>query len=321
MPKIKKIADISFNQNEIIRFDASIISVDADGDAEKKRPFKFTVKLEDSGELLHVSSWKFDALDTVKEAINTIDVYELTGQAGVFGNYGNQVRIGSIEYAGKQSKIKELTAVDTNTIKTEIREIIKTYVSPEKYPMLNMMLTKLILENEHFWKWPAATKIHHAYPGGLATHSMNVCKNSINIWNTYKGQNGDIGMLVAGSLLHDIGKLSEYEENGARTKYGNFIPHPVIGCLMVDRAAIELNIDPTRDLQVLKLEHIILSHHEKLEFGAPVTPYIIEAIIIAKADALDAAYESASEALDTLSNLEESERLPGLNGNKIFKCK
>jgi len=320
MPKIKKIIDIDFNRNDLVRFDATIISVDNDGDAERKKPFKFTVKLEESGELMHLASWKFDELDTIKEAVTTLDVYEITGQAGNFGNYGNQVRVGNIEYAGKQSTKKELLVIDASMVKEEIKKIIALYVPGEKYPVLYTLLQKLIIEDDHFWKWPAATKIHHAYPGGLAAHSLNVCKNAINTWKTYNGKNGDIGIIVAGALLHDIGKLSEYEENGARTKYGNFIPHPVIGCLMVDRAAIEIGVDPKKDLQILMIEHIILSHHEKLEFGAAVTPYIIEAIIVAKADALDAICEVADEALNTLSNHEESDRLIGLGGNKIFKC-
>ena len=69
----------------------------------------------------------------------------------------------------------------------------------------------------------------------------------------------------------------------------------------------------------MMLLHSILSHHEKLEFGAPVAPYIPEAFVISRADGLDASYEAIDAALDNLSLNESTDRLMAVDGGKMFK--
>lgn len=314
--KITKLSDIDYSNISIISFDATIIDIASEGDGEK-RPMKFTLKLEDSGELLTVTSWKFDELPIIKEGSKNDNVYEITAQAGTYGSFGEQVRVGSIVTLQRKSARKIVKTVDADAIKREMKTIVDTYI-PKGSAIYNIVY-RLIFENEKFWIWPAATKIHHAYPGGLAKHSLNVCKNAISIWNTYQGSNCDISTLVAGSLLHDIGKIQEYNQDGSRTVYGNLIPHPISGYERVARAALELNLDPEKDTRVIMLEHCILSHHEKLEYGAAVQPGILEACIIAKADGLDAVYESADKALDNLEKNGTSDRLMTLDGSKVFK--
>jgi 3'-5' exoribonuclease len=175
------------------------------------------------------------------------------------------------------------------------------------------------MENDNFWKWPAATRVHHAYPGGLAKHSLNVAKNSLDIWKNYQGSNLDVALLVTGSLLHDIGKIDEYKPDGSRTTFGNLIPHPVSGQNKIIKHCLSIGVEPEKDKSVLMLLHTILSHHGKLEFGAPVSPYIAEAMIISKADDLDAVYDCMDSVLNNLTLNEASDRLTVIDGGKIFK--
>lgn len=314
--EIKKLADIDFTSSPVISFNATVIEVTSEGDGEK-RPFKAILKLEDSGETVSISSWKFENLETYKQLVNSDEVYTFEGQAGNFKNYGMQIRVGSIKNSGLRSTRKVIKTVDSYSMKSELTAILNNYYQTSD--LYYKIIKKLIIENDKFWQWPAATKVHHAYPGGLAKHSLSVLKHAIAIWNVYKGSNLDIKLLVAGAILHDIGKLSEYNADGVRTIYGNFIPHTISGYEKISRAALELGIDPEKDKQMVMLLHTILSHHEKLEFGAAVYPYIAEALVISRADALDAAFEGADAALDNLNLNESSDRLMALDGNKIFK--
>ena len=120
-------------------------------------------------------------------------------------------------------------------------------------------------------------------------------------------------------MLHDIGKLDEYDVDGKRTIFGNLIPHPVSGADKVLMVAAENGFNPAKDTNVLMLRHIILSHHEKLEYGAAVQPYINEAWIVAMADQLDARIESIEAGLTNIGLYENTEKLLSLDGGKVMK--
>ena len=316
MDTIHSLSEIDYANNQNISFLATVISVVNDGDGDK-RPFKAILKLEDSGEQTAIYSWKFDLLEKIKHLADTDDVYNFVGQANLYKDVEKQIRIGGATDAAMKSTKKIIKTVDNENLKKEMQAIVQQYIP--KNSEYRVLLDELVFKNDTFWIWPAATKIHHAYPGGLAKHSLNVCKNAISIWRTYQGSNLNIATIVAGSLLHDIGKLSEYKSDGTRTIYGNLIPHIVDGYQKVVSCSIKNGMDPEKNTQLVMLGHIILSHHESLEFGSPVQPGILEATIVAKADALDAAVETSDDILDNLSLNEQSERNAGLNGSRIFK--
>lgn len=312
---IKALNEINYEKNDIVTFDGTVISITSDGDGEK-RPFKFVIKLEESGETVSVSSWKFDNLETIKELVNTDEVYRFEGSAGTFGNFGQQIRIGNIQTTGLKSKRKIISKVDINEIKSEISELVKLYIHTDS---IKNIINKLIFENEDYWKWPAASKIHHAYLGGLAKHSLGATKLAVATWKAYGGAGIDIEVIVAGTLLHDIGKMLEYKLDGTRTIYGNLIPHPVSGERKIYDTAKSFNIDPDKDMKILMIRHVILSHHEKLEFGSPVVPNTAEAWIVASADAEDAKVESILSGLKNIERYEQTERLKSLDGGSVLK--
>jgi len=139
-----------------------------------------------------------------------------------------------------------------------------------------------------FFKWSAATNVHHNYPGGLLQHTVNVAKTAYNIAINYK--NIDLDIILSGALLHDIGKLYEYEEDGSISTEGKLFDHINIGTRMLFEEYYHPRIDgyykfPERDLQ--HLAHIILSHHGKQEWGSPRTPATQEALIVHLADYID----------------------------------
>ena len=120
---------------------------------------------------------------------------------------------------------------------------------------------------EAFRTAPAATMMHHAYRHGLLEHTIHMARAARALLPLYPEVDPDLAM--AGILLHDTGKTIEYEGALAakRGRRGILQGHVVLGYQLVRRAAIKAKLDPDR---TERLEHIILSHQGKLEWGAAV---------------------------------------------------
>jgi 3'-5' exoribonuclease len=154
------------------------------------------------------------------------------------------------------------------------------------HPALRALLLGIVEQHaERLKLWPAARQVHHAYRSGLLEHILKIMEVGDGIAAAY-GANRDL--VVAGALLHDIGKLHELSYGGA-TEYsveGNLIGHITIGVRMLREAAAAVpDFPPELELQ---LAHLILSHHGALELGSPVKPMTVEAFVLAAADDLDA---------------------------------
>jgi 3'-5' exoribonuclease len=314
---ITKLADIDYTKKDIITFNATVVGIQDEGSKDNRRPIKYIVKLEDSGETVNVVSWAWETLDIIKSIVPTDDVYKFEGMATLYNNSNPQIRIGSIQTTGLHSTKKIIREANIEQTKKEITSLISKYINTDS--VFYIYLQDLIINNNDFWIWPAATKVHHNYTGGLAVHSLNVCKRSISTWEIYKGENLNLQLLVAGSLLHDIGKLKEYKADGSRTIYGNLISHVVSGENAIVEEARKHNIDPDSDINTLMLRHIILSHHKKLEYGAAVEPYIAEAWVVADSDANDAETESINAALANLDHMQTSQSLVALDEGRVLK--
>ncbi len=164
-----------------------------------------------------------------------------------------------------------------------------------EHPQLRELLTRIATENEAKLRlWPAARQVHHAYRAGLLEHLLKIMEVATLLAERY-GARRDL--LVAGALLHDIGKLRElnYEIAVDYSVEGNLVGHIVIGVGML-RDAIRLMPDFPPDLAI-ELEHLILSHHGARELGSPVLPMTVEAMILAAVDDLDAKIHQARRHL------------------------
>lgn len=160
----------------------------------------------------------------------------------------------------------------------------------------HQLATELLKANwDTFIKLPAGRSMHHEMAGGLVWHTDNVYRISMAMANEVERIYGagivSRPLLVAGSLLHDIGKVEEYTQNpesmGAEMSPDSiFEGHPLMGVRMIDRMAVRLGIEGTEEVKLL--EHLVASHHENIEWGALTKPAIPEATIIARADYLDA---------------------------------
>ena len=141
---------------------------------------------------------------------------------------------------------------------------------------------------EKFKSWPAAVTLHHAYTGGLLEHSVSVALGARDIARHYREFMIPVNMdlVIAGALLHDIGKLEAYSVSPVPqvTVAGTAIEHITLGYNMFMRFAEIEGLD--HDL-TLALGHILISHHGRNEYGSPVVPVIPEAVIVSAADDVD----------------------------------
>jgi 3'-5' exoribonuclease len=146
---------------------------------------------------------------------------------------------------------------------------------------------------------PAAKQNHHAYLGGLLEHTLSV----VRVCDLLAGHYGpaiDRDLLIAGALLHDIGKVREI---GARagfpyTDEGKLLGHILIGLQMVNDAASQVvTLLPSR---LLLLQHLIASHQGRYEWHSPREPRTLEGILLHYADDLDAKLNQAGTLIDAV---------------------
>ncbi len=160
---------------------------------------------------------------------------------------------------------------------------------------LRVLLSRIVTDQaERLKVWPAARQVHHAYRSGLLEHVLALIENGAFLASRY-GARRDL--VVAGAILHDIGKLYElsYDLTTGYTVEGNLLGHIAIGLGIVRDAVRDLSGFPS-DLAT-EIEHLVLSHHGARELGSPVEPMTIEAIILAAVDDLDATIQQVRQHL------------------------
>jgi len=153
---------------------------------------------------------------------------------------------------------------------------------------------------EKFCNAPAAMKMHHNYIGGLLEHTHNMLRVAVAILPLYPDVQPDL--VLAGILLHDIGKTEElaYDMAFSYTDSGQLIGHISKSLLMINQKADSLRSRDTQiDQAVLDaIGHIILSHHGQYEFGSPKLPATAEAFMVCYIDDLDAKINQVTSAIE-----------------------
>ncbi len=216
-------------------------------------------------------------------------VVRVKGQVQTY-NEKLQLKIDNVSAADEQSYEMEAFIASSHrgaeTMQDELRELISTVQNS----FLRKLLERLFVQGDTgkiYRQSPAAKGIHHAYMGGLLEHSLSMAKVALMLAGHYEGIDSDL--LVAGALLHDIGKTVELQNATGVIDYtdtGRLKGHLVIGCEMIGREAEHIKGFPG-DL-LAQLQHLVLSHHGRQEFGSPVVPMTAEALLLSFIDDMDA---------------------------------
>lgn len=181
-------------------------------------------------------------------------------------------------------------------------------------------LTRAIIKenNDKYMTYPAAVSVHHAYRCGIVYHSICICNMALDVCKNYPQLNRDY--LIAGSLIHDIGKTREM--NGVMassyTFEGNLLGHISIGASIVMETGEKIN---TPKDKVTILTHMVLSHHGKPEYGSAVIPQTPEAYVLHILDDLDSKMNILDNALSSVDVGDFSQRIPYLDGKAFLRTK
>ena len=160
-------------------------------------------------------------------------------------------------------------------------------------------------------------RIHHAYLGGLAEHTIGMLQLADAFLGIYKFLESDY--VYAGIILHDLGKIKEYSDiqSPEFTLDGQLLGHLVLGAMSVHNEAIKLGCENTEEVKIL--EHILISHHGKLEFGSAKKPLTAEALLVWQIDSLDSKFSVLSDVLTNTNCGTFTESLPVLERQRLYK--
>ncbi len=183
------------------------------------------------------------------------------------------------------------------------------------------VLVKGLLEKvgNKFLEYPAASKIHHSFVGGLSEHSISMAEMCEKVCEHYPQLNRDL--LISGALIHDIGKTLEMS-GAVTTEYtldGKLEGHISIANGWLTAVSEELGLQDKEEC--ILLHHMILSHHGHLEFGSPVLPQLQEAEVLCLIDNLDARLNTLKTALDATKSGGWTTKLFALDNRQFYKPK
>lgn len=170
---------------------------------------------------------------------------------------------------------------------SEMVDELKRQVAALEEPWQSLV-SKILLDDaflSRFANAPAARTMHHAYIGGLLDHTLSMATIANQLAGHYPYVNKNL--LLSGTLLHDLGKAIEYtvDESFAFSEDGRLVGHIVRGIVMIEKAAAALDNFPVTELR--HLIHLIGSHHGTQEWGSPVVPKTLEAVLLHQIDLLD----------------------------------
>jgi 3'-5' exoribonuclease len=221
-----------------------------------------------------------------------------------------------------EAEFVPLPAVAVDKLLVRLGEMLRGMDEPALRTLAECFLMDEALMAK-FTMAPAGTKNHHAYHGGLLDHVVNLMELVLRFSPCYPQVNRDL--LLMGAFLHDIGKTEElsYDRGLSYSDEGQLIGHLVIAVAMLDRKIAEaekLSGEPIPAETVLRLKHMIVSHHGQYDFGSPKLPMTLEAIALCHLDNLDAKLNTFSHLMKEDPNVDSPWTTYNANlERKLFK--
>lgn len=245
----------------------------------------------------------FKVGDVVHVRLGNVEIYEEKPQISINEAIGGLRRCSPNEYDIRDF----IPSLDEEKIK-EFYELIKDDIKSIENVQLKELLDLFFSDSNFVRSYchsPSAITHHHNYVGGNLEHTIGVLRLCKNICEMYNGINKDL--VIVGAILHDIGKLKEYEAKAAieKTDEGNFIGHIVLADRWIREKISQLR-DKGKDFDKEledKLCHITLSHHGRYDFGSPRIPKTIEAAVVHAADLMD------SQVKNFIQNIQEGRKI------------
>jgi 3'-5' exoribonuclease len=251
------------------------------------------LKLADASGDLKAFLWDIRAVEGDPDAIQADVFVKVKGRLDSF-NGRTQMRLDKVRFT-PDSEVEDFGRFFPSSqrpVEAMLAEL-DALIASVGDPWIRQLLTALFVQDtalrEAFAKAPAAKSLHHVYLGGLLEHTLSVAGMAEKACAHYADMNRDL--VMAGVLLHDVGKTAElsYQRSFGYTDIGNLVGHISMENEWILREAGRIQGFPD-ELRV-QIQHIVLSHHGKLEFGSPVLPKTPEALLVHYLDDLDGKLE------------------------------
>lgn len=260
---------------------------------EYRKGYRFELKIGDSSGEIALKFWGDNNKEFVEGVYNSIKKDDIIYVKGAISEFNNALEV-SINDPEDMRVCKNEECDLSGFILTskkhiedmfnELESIIKTIRDPTLQKILDSFFSDKNFVKE-FKTSPAAMYKHHGWIGGLLEHTLNVATLCRKMYDTHPEMDDEL--LLTGAILHDIGKIKEFELTSSirRNKLGDLKGHIILGLELLTEKLKELNIN---EEDTIKLIHILLSHHGQMEWGSPIRPAFPEALAVFYADIMDA---------------------------------
>lgn len=310
---VKQVKD--FNENERVNV-SLLVSSCVRGTTNNGAPY-LSLVIQDSSKAIDAKIW--DVKQEVADGIEVGKVYNFDLEIIKYKN-NLQAKVISVipisqngidmsNYVFKSPISKDDLY---STIQTGINQITNDNIAKIVTSMLNYY-------DSDVYEYPAASKIHHNFIGGLATHTSGMLKIGMALCEIYPSI--DKNYLLAGIILHDLGKIEELT-SPVVTEYstkGKLLGHISIMDARLAQIGKEFNIEDSEELLILR--HLVLAHHGVYEFGSPVRPETLEAEILSQIDNIDAKINIIEKALSEVKEGEFTPKLFAMENRCFYKHK
>jgi 3'-5' exoribonuclease len=271
--------------NEIFRVSDKQLRPNRNGD------LYLQVDLSDRTGTVGARMW--NATESVYHSFDNGDYVQVAGKTQLFQGAMQMILNRVTRLAPSEINEDDFTPVTTvavDKLQARLAELLRGMANPhlqtlgECFLLDESLMAKLA-------RAPAGIKHHHAYTGGLLEHIVNLMEVVCRIAPCYPQVDRDL--LMMGAFLHDLGKVDEltYDQELAYSDEGQLIGHIVMAVGMLEakvREAEKLGGERLPEETVLRLKHMIVSHHGEYEFGSPKLPMTLEAVALYCLDNLDA---------------------------------
>lgn len=274
-----------------------------------------TLMLQDQSGEIEAKLWGSSSED--EKAYIAEKIIKITGDMTSFRGQ-SQLKLKSVRLAVADDSVKTSDFIHAAPMPVEeMGDHIMQYIFAMENPNIQR-ITRQLMKNhqEAFFSFPAAKKNHHEFLSGLAYHVVTMLDLARALAGVYPSLNTDL--LYAGVILHDLGKV--FELSGAvaanYTFEGKLLGHIPLTVNLIAETAKELDIEGE---EVTLLQHMVLSHHGKAEWGSPKPPLLREAEALHMIDNLDARMAMMNRSLDRTRPGSFTERIRALENRSLYK--
>lgn len=262
------------------------------------------VTLQDKTGTIEAKKWEVSSGDL--ELLSVGNVVMVDGIVNLYKN-ANQLKINSIGRVDPDmvdfSNYQKVSPIPLPEMKKKLEHYLSSFKDKDVETITRAVISHFY---DKYITYPAAVRVHHEFGSGILHHSLAMADLAEEVAKLYPQVDRDI--LIAGCLMHDIGKTVEYEKplTPTVTLEGKLIGHISIMYAEFKKIVDELNIQSEVPLL---LEHMILAHHGTHEFGSPVLPSTREAMLLSMIDLLDSRMMVLDKALEGVKPGEFSQKI------------